>query len=119
MKKPTRTSLKRRLDKKVSELVRARGKCEQCHSKKYLQACHIFSRKYLNTRWDLENLLCLCAKCHFLAHAEPIFFAEWVRIHLGEDRYELLKESHNIIYKPTLSDLETKLKVLSELKEGR
>ena len=43
---------------------------------------------------------------------------EFVRKHLGEDKYNLLKESHNQRYKPTLSDLETKLKVLSELKEG-
>jgi len=117
MRKPTRTSLKRRLDKKVSELVRARGKCEFCGKKENLQCCHIFSRKYLNTRWDLDNLLCLCAGCHFQAHAEPLNFAAKTHCVLLSDKYNLLKESHNLIYKPTLSDLETKLKVLSELKE--
>jgi len=115
MRKPTRTSLKRHLDKKVSEIVRARGKCQRCGKKTNLQCCHIFSRKYLNTRWDLDNLLCLCAGCHFLSHAEPILFGEFVQRELG-DFYEVLKESHNLIYKPTIDDLLTKLKCLEELK---
>jgi hypothetical protein len=41
---------------------------------------------------------------------------EFIKKKLGEDRYELLKESHNIIYKPTIEDLQTKLKILEELK---
>ena len=117
MKKPSRKTLKNKLDKKVSELVRARGGCQHCGSRKNLQCCHIFSRTYTNTRWDIHNLLCLCAACHFFFHKNPIYFIDFLRREKGDEAYELLKESHNIIYKPTLSDLETKLKVLSELKE--
>jgi hypothetical protein len=118
MRKPTRTSLKRRLDKICSDFVRAKGKCARCGAKDYthLDPAHIFSRKYLNTRWDTDlNIICLCDACHFWAHANPILFTEFVRKYLGEDDYLLLKEAHNIIYKPTLEDLQTKLKVLESL----
>lgn len=115
MKKPSRKTLKRKLDKLVSEIVRKRGKCERCLGKNCLQAAHIFSRTYLNTRWDLDNVLCLCAGCHFFAHKNPILFVEWLKNYMPT-RYEVLKESHNIIYKPTIEDLTFKLKILEELK---
>jgi len=118
MKKPSRKTLKNKLDKLAGEITRARGKCEVCGSKRELQWCHIFSRKFLNTRWDELNCRCWCASCHSKFHDSPLLMTEWVKKHLGEDNYELLKESHNLIYKPTIDDLQTKLKVLSELKEG-
>ena len=116
MRKPTKSSLKRRLDKICSEIVRARGKCERCGKKdSTLQCCHIFSRKFNNTRHSLDNLLCLCASCHFWSHSCPTLFTEFVFKKIGEDKYNLLKEAHNLIYKPTIEDLEIKLKVLTEL----
>jgi len=111
--KPTRASLKHRLDKRVSEIVRSRGKCQRCGKRQNLQCCHIFGRTYLNTRWSLDNLLCLCPDCHInFAHKQPILFAEFVKKILGIDKYELLKEAHNQIYKPTIEDLQIKLEVL-------
>ena len=56
-----------------------------------LQCAHIFTRSYLSTRWDLKNLLCLCASCHFKAHKEPIEFAEFVEKFLGEKEYSELR----------------------------
>lgn len=115
MRKPTKSSLKRRLDKLVSEIVRSRGRCQRC-GKGNVQCCHIFGRTYLNTRWSLDNLLALCPDCHInFAHKQPILFAEFVKKLLGEEKYNLLKESHNQIYKPSISDLELKLKVLQDL----
>ena len=114
MRKPTRNSLKRGLDKVFSQIVRKRKKCERC-GKQPVQCCHIFGRRYLNTRWLLDNALALCSDCHInFAHQKPILFAEFVKKLLGEDKYELLKEAHNQIYKPTLEDLQIKLKVLQE-----
>ena len=116
MKKPSKSYLRRKLDKICPNIVRKRGRCEKCLSKNNLQCCHIFSRTYNNTRWDLENLLCLCASCHFYFHKNPILFGEWVREYLGEDRYELLKEAHREIAKFTIEDLQIKLKILEEPK---
>jgi len=115
MKKPSRKSLKHKLDKICSEIIRSKGKCQRCGKKENLQTSHIFGRTYLNTRWDLDNLLCLCPDCHInFAHKCPILFTEFVKKILGEDKYELLKESHYLIYKPTIEDLQLKLKLLTE-----
>ncbi len=32
---------------------------------------HIFSRKNLSTRWDINNGVCLCRECHDEAHRNP------------------------------------------------
>jgi len=113
-----KTTIRNKLDKICSEIVRARGKCEKCGSRNNLQCCHIFSRTYNNTRWDLENLLSLCAGCHFWGHKNPIGFTELVRAKLGEEKYELLKEKHNQITKYTVDDLLLKYKVLKEMREA-
>jgi len=114
----TKTALKKKLDKICGEIVRAKGKCERCGSKKNLQTAHIFSRSHLNTRWDLDNLLCLCLKCHlYWAHKNPIEFAEWVQKYLGRVKYEVLQEAHNQTYKPTIEDLQTKLEILEKIAE--
>ena len=117
MKKPSRTTLRNKLDKIVSLIVRERGHCQRCGKRDNLQCCHIFSRIYNATRWLLDNLLCLCSACHFFFHKNPILFGEYVRELLGEERYLLLKESRNRITKYTTEDLETKYKVLSEMSE--
>lgn len=119
MKKPGKTTLRNKLDRLCSLIVRGRGRCERCGSQESLQCCHIFSRIYNATRWLLENLLCLCAGCHFWGHKNPILFAEWVRKHLGEEKYKNLKEAHNQITKYTIEDLEIKLKVLTDLAEKK
>jgi len=118
MKRPSRKTLRNKLDKVCGQVVRARGKCEKCGDNHELQWCHIFSRKYLNTRWDLEATLCLCAKHHRLFTDNPLMFTEWVREYLGEEKYDLIKEKHNQITKYTIEDLQTKFKVLQELKEA-
>jgi len=117
MKRPSKTTLRNKLDKIVSEIVRKRGNCEKCKSKENLQACHAFSRKFNNTRWDIDapNVFCLCASCHRKFHDNPIMFTEWVKSYLGSERYDLLKEAHNQIVKYTIDDLLTKLGVLEQI----
>lgn len=93
MRKPTRSSLKNKLDKEISRIVRSRGSCAWCDKDDYkkLQAAHIFSRNNLAVRHDLLNIVCLCAGCHFKAHQNPILFTEFIREYLGEVKYENLK----------------------------
>jgi 5-methylcytosine-specific restriction endonuclease McrA len=88
------------LDKLWSQIVRSRGKCERCGKTTGLQAAHIISRTHKNTRWDLENGLCLCGGCHiFFAHKEPLEFAEFVRDRLGQKNYDNLRARGQMIAK--------------------
>lgn len=79
MRKVTKTSIKKKLDKLFSEKVRRIGFCQHCGSNNNLQCAHIFSRRNLSIRWDDENAVCLCYRCHIhWSHKEPIQFTKWV-----------------------------------------
>ena len=120
MRKITRKGLRNKLDKICSLIVRGRGRCVRCNSKKQLQTAHIFSRTYNATRWDIDNnLICLCASCHWFFHKNPILFGEYVRGLYGEERYAVLKEARNQIAKFTTEDLMIKYNVLQALAEGK
>jgi len=93
-----RQALKNKCDKEFSLLVRSLGYCQKCGTSQIqLHCAHIFSRKYSVTRFDLMNVLCLCARCHRWAHDNP---AEWIRFidkeFLGRVDY-LIKAKRNII----------------------
>jgi hypothetical protein len=114
MKKQTKSSLTRKLDKETSRIIRSYGSCVWCKKEEYdkLQCAHIFSRTFRNTRWDLKNLLPLCQSCHFYGHRNPISFTEMVMCHLGEYEYNALKIKHNSIKRWTIPEMEELLKTL-------
>jgi len=63
----TRSNLIKKLDKLCSDLVKekAKGKCIKCDLvKKNVGVSHYYSRRYLGTRWDLNNLDFACWGCH-------------------------------------------------------
>ncbi len=89
-----------KLDKVFGAYVRKNGKCEWCGSKTgQMQWCHIFSRKFHNTRWNEMNSLCLCAGCHHRGHDMPTVFTDWVKSYLGETVYQELLAEHNRVKK--------------------
>lgn len=53
-------------DRLFSEIIRARGRCENCNETDYLtlQCAHIIPRRYSVTRTDERNAWCLCWFCH-------------------------------------------------------
>jgi len=120
LKKPSRKGLKNKLDRIVSEIVRARGYCVWCGNPKYelLQCCHIYSRSNLAVRWDLNNLLCMCAGCHFKAHQRPLEFASFVKEFLGKFKYTELKNRANSIKKWYPHELIDLYQRFLEIKEG-
>jgi hypothetical protein len=108
MKKQTKSSMTRKLDTICSLITRSLGQCCKCGLNDYekLQCAHIYSRTYKSVRWDLKNLLCLCAKCHFEAHKNPLLFAEFVKSYLGDYEYESLKQRATPLSHHKLHDLE-------------
>lgn len=110
MRKPTKSSMTRKLDIRCSLIIRSRMECAWCcvrvESISDLQCAHIFSRTYRNTRWDLDNLLPLCPKCHFYGHRNPIAFVEFIKaMYLTCNQYENLKQKHNLIKKWSLNEM--------------
>jgi len=107
--KVSKKSLKNKLDKVCSLIIRSRGVCAKCKTENpdKLQTAHIFSRSNLSVRWDWDNLLCLCGGCHlFWAHKNPVEFTEFVKSYLGEEKYQNLREKAVIIKKWTIPELQ-------------
>src|SRR5690348_5858175 len=82
---------KGRATKLHGELVRARGACERCGSTQNHQCAHIVSRKFSNTRTELDNALCLCAQYHRFLTDEPYLHVAFALETRGELGYELLR----------------------------
>lgn len=119
MRKQTKSSLTNKLDKVASEIVRARGICERCNKiDDTLQCCHIYSRTYRGTRWHLDNLLCMCASCHFYTHKNPLEFAQFVNNYLGWEKVKKLTEIKEKLNQYKLSDLEEMYKALTKYRDN-
>jgi len=101
-----------KLDKKFSELVRSRGRCEFCgRADVRLECAHIQSRRYVCIRWDLRNALCLCSACHFKSHAQPLWFAD----HIQPYKKKYLKEKIQNLKAVTIQDMQAKYEELKKL----
>lgn len=119
-----RTTVKNKLDRVVSLIVRSRGACERCGkgaSEVQLQNSHIYTRANLAVRWSLKNCKCLCAKCHRWWHQNPTEGVNWLKTVRTEEQLEELKHKANAVKKWTvpelkvlLEDLESQLKVIQE-----
>jgi len=112
----SRKGMKVKLDKELSRVIRSHGSCVRCGNEEYskLQCAHIISRSNLAVRWDLSNVLCLCAGCHFWAHKNPTLFTEFVIFHLGEKTLDALHNNSLKIKKWTSDEL---LELLEQLKK--
>lgn len=70
------------------------GKCQApgCNKTQFLNAHHIFPRGRKSTRFDLKNLISLCATHHtfsseWSAHKTNETFKIWLKQRIGEDFY--------------------------------
>lgn len=51
--------------------------CCRCGVRDPLHWCHVNTRAVLSLRWNLDNVLALCAGCHLWNHHHPTAFSEW------------------------------------------
>jgi len=60
-----------------------------------LHSMHIFPREYKKTRWDINNGITGCARCHIFAqhsfHQNPLFFVFWLK-KFRPQQYEYMME---------------------------
>ena len=113
----TVTYYKKKADTLVSKITRARGKCERCGvtSGVQFQTAHIIGRFNHTLRFDLQNVLCLCANCHRWNHTYPIDFAKWVkkkypnRVKYLDINKNQITKRNALIYKELCDTLQEKL----------
>lgn len=66
-----------------------------------MEAAHIYSRSYKSVRWDTNNILCLCFRCHLHFTGNPLDFERWLQGYLGQGFLDLLNEKRRSIQKDT------------------
>ena len=115
MKLGTKTYYKKKADALVSQIVRTRGKCENCGRSKgaQLQCAHIVGRNNHTLRFDIMNVLCLCAGCHRWAHDNPDEFTDFWRKKYPTRKY-YIDANRNRITKLTVLDYK---ELVDELKK--
>lgn len=78
-------------------MARSDGRCEVCGEYAYC-GHHIFTRgSSLRTRWDLENGIALCIRCHYAVHSSNLGPEYLSRIQevVGMDRWQRVRQRHH------------------------
>lgn len=82
----------------IAVRMKTNGRCWYCMNRRgrpsvpAVNSHHIFSRRHIATRHDLDNGVPLCFYCHTtIAHQDPAIFLDAVRELLGEAKYNALK----------------------------
>jgi 5-methylcytosine-specific restriction endonuclease McrA len=77
-------------DTLFSLMVRERdGRCLNCSARSGLQCAHLVSRRYRAVRWNPDNAVALCFRCHKGFTEHPIEWRAWVDDNLAEEPYEV------------------------------
>ena len=108
------------LDRLASEVAyqRAGNQCEKC-GRSAKSAHHIFSRRYVSTRWNPDNLLNICYPCHIhWFHSRIEEARDWLIQRMGEKKYNLLKIQVLSRHKGKSDYKLIKLDLENELKKG-
>lgn len=103
-------------DTAFSNYVRRDGICDYCGRSGRMETSHFHGRRKASTRFDEDNVLCLCGGCHRHFHEHPNVHAEFMKKHLGSERYEQLNIRAEVIMKVDRKEIAKKYKgLLKEL----
>src|SRR3990167_7399675 len=113
-KEKPRSYFIKELDKIVSDRVRSSADwtCERCHTQykkptNALHCSHYYSRRYLGTRWDFDNLMALCFGCHKLWESDKQGEYQDVMLkRLGINGLQILRVKAYAVTKFSKQDLE-------------
>lgn len=104
MNQRERARLIKKCDTTFSRIIRHKNACDRCSSRAFLQCAHIISRNYHGTRWDEENAMCLCSKCHLWWHREPVLAGRWLE-EMWPGKFDKLNLKRNQIQKLDLLEV--------------
>ena len=106
-RKDNRKKLILQADKLWATIIKERdGKCIYCGSDINLNAHHIFTKgRHGNLRWNIDNGVTLCAKCHtFGVHVNPAPYMLKIIEHVGQDTMNELREAAKVKAAPLRID---------------
>jgi len=123
MKKTKIKILKEQLEElwKLICMKRDSYKCQYCGSDKDLQVHHIISRKNMNTKFDVDNGITLCKKCHSRISLNSTSYTEfmiWFIKKYGIERLEGLQEKARQIKRWKVGELEDEIERLTKILKG-
>jgi 5-methylcytosine-specific restriction endonuclease McrA len=108
-----RSGQMRKIDNLFSKVVRQRDKqCQRCGTTENLQCSHVLPRTFISVRWNPENAIALCYRCHiYWWHKYPHeavawFDAKW------PGRYQAMRDITNLGIKTKPDEEYKKLKEL-------
>lgn len=106
-------ALIRKLDRIFSKIMhRKMFKCERCGKRINLQIHHIIEKdtKNMELRFDEENIIMLCAGCHYWIHRHMILGVLFLITKIGVKKIVMLLNKYLKPVEVSLTDLEIKLK---------
>ena len=123
-KKPTRTSLIKKLDTVFSIYIRRKdavndiAQCVTCGKKDHwskLQNGHWASRRHYSTRWDERNCNVQCASCNVFRAGEIYLYTKYLCSQYGDNFPEELYAKSQQIRKFTDVELQDMIQHYTEL----
>jgi len=99
------------LDRMWSGLILRRDViCKKCTLQPATSPHHIIPRRYTILRWDLDNGIGLCFKCHRIAHDNPAKFDRWLLTNVKVYGELIDKRRTYTFTLPELEEIKEKLK---------
>ena len=81
------------LDRLFRVVIRDRDKvCQICGARYNLQVAHNINRRYLQTRWEMDNACLLCFYCHSKIDNSKTIKVEFFKRRIGDTRFNGLLE---------------------------
>lgn len=121
MAKITRKGLIKKIDHLVTQiLLKKERSCVTCGSTKQLGAGHIFSRKHLATRFDIEdrgNVHIQCWNCNYKHVYDTYPYNRWYVKKFGEKDFDNLYDRWNQVTKIKQFQLEIMREELEKVLE--
>jgi hypothetical protein len=102
----SRRALKARLDSLTAQIVKMRDGhvCVICQSTFIIDCGHVYSRRLIATRWNLDNCFAQCRNCNTRHIVRPEIYLSWYQERFGADALIAL---HTLAYSgKTFSDEE-------------
>jgi len=118
-KRTDRAKIVDALDREVSRIIRARGRCVCCGGSQNMTNGHLFTRTDYSTRWDITedgNCQPQCVGCNLRHEHDSYPYTAWYIAKFGLEQYHELHRRHKAVRIIKTFELEELLTTLKEVR---